>query len=544
MSNVPGLMKGVIYTRVSSDEQVKGTSLEFQEDLCRKYCEQKGVEVAAVFREEGETAKDLSLNNRKKFLEALEFCRKYKNQIQNFVVLRVDRFARNTEDHFAVRKILLGYGTSLHSVTEPIGNKPAEKFIETVLAGAAEYDNAIRKQRCTDGMMSRINQGFLPWQPPPGYDCLNSKKRGEKKTEPDPPNERLFPIIQRGLKEFAQGMYSQVELAQAMNKWGFENARGIKCYPQFVDRILGKYLKHYAGIITNPWTGKDVDGLHKPMITKDEMYQIMLIRSGKARNVARNKYNSDFPLRRTVRCGVCMNLLTASSPRSKGNKYFYYHCKNSQCLMYGKSIPKLDLERDFLVYLERITPKEDFLAVFREIVLDSWKDDKQLWELEAKKCARQMEIVETKKKRIYEMREDGSYTKEEFIERKEAVENEIATVKISLSEARIEEFDVESSLTYAASFIRDVGRQWFDLPPQLRQKFQKLVFPEGIAYLQNEGFGNPNLSAIYELNRRFADKQSHLVAQVRASWKPIMQELKAWHDLQLEIAPYYPSCQN
>src|SRR5689334_6179184 len=146
-------MKGVIYTRVSSDEQVEGTSLTSQEEFCRRYCEQKGIVVVALFREEGESAKDLSLNNRSRFLAALEYCRVHKD-IEAFVVFKVDRFARNTEDHFAVRRILLTSGTALHSVTEPIGNKPAEKFIETVLAGAAEYDNAIRKQRCTDGMLS------------------------------------------------------------------------------------------------------------------------------------------------------------------------------------------------------------------------------------------------------------------------------------------------------------------------------------------------------------------------------------------------------
>ena len=58
-------MKGIIYTRVSSDEQVKGTSLEFQEELCRKYCKEKGIEIDSVYREEGESAKDLSLQNRK-----------------------------------------------------------------------------------------------------------------------------------------------------------------------------------------------------------------------------------------------------------------------------------------------------------------------------------------------------------------------------------------------------------------------------------------------------------------------------------------------
>ncbi|MDP3763593.1 MAG: recombinase family protein, partial [bacterium] len=99
-------MKAVIYTRVSSDEQVKGTSLEHQEELCQKYCKEKGLEIVSVFEEQGESAKDLSLNNRKKFLEALEFCRKNKDKVQAFVVLRVDRFARNADDHFAIRKIL------------------------------------------------------------------------------------------------------------------------------------------------------------------------------------------------------------------------------------------------------------------------------------------------------------------------------------------------------------------------------------------------------------------------------------------------------
>ena len=111
------MMRGIIYTRVSSDEQVKGTSLEHQEELCRKYCQEKGIEVDLVFREEGESAKDLSLQNRKKFLGALEFCRKNKDKVQAFVVLRVDRFARNADDHFAIRKILATYGTTLHSVT-------------------------------------------------------------------------------------------------------------------------------------------------------------------------------------------------------------------------------------------------------------------------------------------------------------------------------------------------------------------------------------------------------------------------------------------
>jgi len=108
-------MKGIIYVRVSSEEQVKGTSLENQDELCRAYCKNKGIEVLGIYREEGASAKTAQ---RAEFLRSIEFCRKNKGKVDAFVVYKVDRFARNTEDHFFVRKMLIEYGVTLHSVTE------------------------------------------------------------------------------------------------------------------------------------------------------------------------------------------------------------------------------------------------------------------------------------------------------------------------------------------------------------------------------------------------------------------------------------------
>ncbi len=55
------------------------------------------------------------------------------------------------------------------------------------------------------------------------------------------------------------------------------------------------------------------------------------------------------------------------------------------------------------------------------------------------------------------MREDGSYSKEDFIERKEEIENDLVATKTSLSKARIEQFDIEAALIYATKFISDLG---------------------------------------------------------------------------------------
>ena len=179
--------------------------------------------------------------------------------------------------------------------------------------------------------------------------------------------------------------------------------------------------------------------------------------------------------------------------------------------MRGKGIAKDTLHKDFIEHLKSITPKKQFLIVFQETVLDLWKEKGKNFELEAQNWERQLSTLQEKRSKIFEMREDGSYTKEEFQERKEQIENEIATAKISLSESRIEQFDLEGSLTYAINFIGNLGRQWFDLPHQIRHKFQKLVFPVGITYQRNKGFRTAKLGLIYDINRRSTENKSLIV---------------------------------
>lgn len=521
-------MKGIIYIRVSSEEQVKGTSLENQDELCRNYCQNKGIEIVGVFREEGASAKTAQ---RAQFLRAIEFCRKNKNKIDAFVVYKVDRFARNTEDHFYVRKMLIEYGVTLHSVTEPIGNNPAEKFIETVLAGSAEFDNAVRTQRCIDGMAARINQGIYPFKPPIGYKCQYTRRRGEKKNEPDNPDEILFPIIQKGLKTFALGNHLQAEMILLFDKLGLAKARGKKTTPQFVSKLFNRYLKFYAGILINPWTKEQIQGLHKPMISKEELFKIRILLSGKKLNVKHIKRNPLFPLRRTVLCGLCGGPLTGSCSRGRGGRYYYYHCYNKECSMYGKVINKNKLESDFVNYLNLITPKKNFLEIFKAVALDSWSKEDLFFKREAQNYERQLAALEEKRKKIFEMREDGSYSTEEFHERKEEIEEQIMAVKISLSETKIEQFDIEGTISYANRFILNLGRQWLDLANS-HLRFQKIVFPEGISYIRGKGFGTARLGLIYELNRTCGIEKSLLVHYSLTSWNEIIKELKEWEKIK------------
>ena len=267
------------------------------------------------------------------------------------------------------------------------------------------------------------------------------------------------------------------------------------------------------------------------MITEEEYYKIRLILSGRPCNVKKISRNPNFPLRRTVKCGVCGRPLTGSCSRGRGGKYFYYHCYNKQCSTYGKGVSKAQLESDFVEYLNLITPKKEFLDSFSSSVLSLWKEKDTLLKEENRKYQKQLETLQEKRKRIFEMREDGSYSLEEFRERKEETDNAIMAIKISLNETRIDQFDIQSVLSYANNFICNLGRQWLDLANS-HLRFQKMVFPDGIPYVRGKGFRTCRLGLIYEFNQTCRLDKSLLVHRVIIGWNQIMEELMEWEKLK------------
>src|SRR3989338_8783057 len=105
---------GIIYCRVSSVEQVDGTSLDSQESQCRDFANREGIEVLQIFIEKGESAKTA---DRTEFKKAITLCSSKKSKIDYFIVYKLDRFARNQGDHAVVTAGLRRYGTVLRSVT-------------------------------------------------------------------------------------------------------------------------------------------------------------------------------------------------------------------------------------------------------------------------------------------------------------------------------------------------------------------------------------------------------------------------------------------
>lgn len=78
----------LVYVRVSSARQVENFSLGVQEQACREHCRSLGLEVARVFREEGESAKSA---DRTRLNELLDYCRQNNGSIAAVVVHSISR---------------------------------------------------------------------------------------------------------------------------------------------------------------------------------------------------------------------------------------------------------------------------------------------------------------------------------------------------------------------------------------------------------------------------------------------------------------------
>lgn len=340
-------MKAVIYARVSTKEQATNLSLPTQIQACRDFCDREGMKVAEVFSEEGESAKT---TNRSAFQRMLARCRKSKGSVQYVVVYALNRFARDKFDHYAIRAHLHKLGISLRSVTEPIDDSSSGKLMEGILASFAQFDNDVRAERTTAGMIEALSRGRWTFKAPLGY-LKGEGGRSEPSLMLDP--ERA-PIIAEAFRAVARGDVASEALAWATEA-GLRTTRGKNVSPQTWIRLLANPI--YSGrVVVSKW-GVDAIGDFDAIVSRPVFLAAQAVLKGRAHSPEVHRRRRDsFPLRHFVRCEACATPLTAAWSRGKsGKRYGYYWCRHG---CQGQRYSKKVLESMWLARLERLKPTE------------------------------------------------------------------------------------------------------------------------------------------------------------------------------------------
>jgi hypothetical protein len=124
------------------------------------------------------------------------------------------------------------------------------------------------------------------------------------------------------------------------------------------------------------------------------------------------------------------------------------------------------------------------------------------------------------------MKERNLLSDEEFLARKKKLNEQLVLTKASVAKSPQPVGDVEDIVDSALPFVASLPQSWLALPAVLRARFQHSVFPEGISYGRDHGYGTAKLGLIYELSRDSGDSKTHLVPLVRANWNQLLDDLK------------------
>lgn len=498
--------RAIIYLRVSTEEQVDNFSLETQEDICRKEAEKRGFIITEIFREEGRSAK--SITGRPVLINLLEYCRKNKGRVQAVFVYRIDRVSRQTADYLAIRKKLLENGVNIFSATEPTGDSPTEKLVETILAGFAQLDNDVRSERARNGLRARFLSGRITTgQVPLGYIVQVGYAVKEIET---------WDKVKQAWDLMATGTKTLREMAIIMQSWGLREKHGKRTYDMKAQGVCKIFRnKFYAGYLTSRVYTEEVKGQHVPMVTEEQFYKVQAILDGRNINkvalATRNHEHPDFPLRRIIRCSICGKGLTGGWSKGRYARYGYYRCGGS-CK--GVSIKPDVLENAVIDLMKQYTPKSQSLNLFISFIYKIYHD--RLSRLTRLRNEADAEVARLKelRKSLVEKNLTGVYSDDIFKEQNAVIEDQMTKAQIAKEDSTFDRYNIDAVTGFIRTLLADLGETYKRSNMSQAKVLIGSMFPSGVAWSQN-GTLNHQISPIYQAIIDFREPSVPSSAQER-----------------------------
>lgn len=489
----------LLYTRVSSEKQTDGYSLDSQEDICRDKAFQLGFskDQIKVFREEGVSA---TTTNRPELQKMLALCRDKKQITSAVIVYSFSRLNRNALDYLVIRNMLSKHGVRLYSCTEPSGDTPAERMIGTIMASYHQYSNEERGQNVANSLKKRFLEGNITSKPPNGY--LMQKVNGKSKAVRNPES---FVAIQTMWHRVRDEKLSVRDVARELNKLGIKPTHNRRC-KTFTGQTLSKMFmnKFYMGILVSEkhpeWS--EVQGTHEPMVTEDTFYQVRQILTGRrpSKKERYAKQREDFPLKGLLRCPECPRKLTAGW--SKHHTQPYYSCS----VRGTHKIPSLRkdvVEPEWLNLLDHVTMTDDFMQWFGEIVLEKYNARIGMIEQSEDTVYRDIEEIKDTKKKVQLQNARGVISDADCIALVEDLDAQLAIKKGIVSEKKIDKLDLKTTINFIKYYFTHLKICWQGASLEGKLRIGSSIFPQGVVF-EKDKFRTPVLGRGYALTHEYS----------------------------------------
>jgi DNA invertase Pin-like site-specific DNA recombinase len=494
---------GIIYSRVST----KGQRADAQDVRCTSYLASIGVPLHTAFSDSftggGDFMQRPAMRQLLAYIDA--------SPHRSFVVVFDDlkRFARDTEFHLKLRDAFRRRDVLLACLNYNFEDSPEGRFAETVFAAQAELERHQNRRQVIQKMKARLERGYWTFCRKRGYDIVKDPAHG-KLAVPNADGR----LLAQAFEGLASGRF-----VRKIDACRFLFDRGFPCGREpsrFLDRLTAMLSDpFYCGDIEYPeWGISRRPGHHEALISRTvfDRMQARLKKADGGRSV-RVDVSEEFPLRRLLVCASCDKHLTAARSKGRTKWYAYYFCANKPCSQYAVSLPKADVERDFLDVLKRnrLKPKAEGVL---ELMFDrAWDGELS----DAKHLVKQREqFAATLNERIADFARLSRETQSSTVRR--SYEQQIEETAVELEAAEADEtpepdlhIPYRTALEKASGLLKTPVSTWKKADAAEKQTLFFLLFEAKLAYGKNEGYRTAEKLSATRLFEEFSSSNSKYV---------------------------------
>ena len=512
--------------RVSSVEQLESNSLNRQNESVVEAAKYLEATIPPDGIWSGSMSSKAGTNYSRKDLNAmLDYCKRHPD-VKYLIVDEIDRFMRSIDEMFYFEVLFRErVGVQVWYAGDPglNSNDPFTKLRRAMEAFKAEGSNLERQTKSIKGQTAALEHGRYPFAPKPGY------KRGYEKGIPELHPDR-GPILRDTLIRIAAKLVTPTQALIELNNSDFITS-GHSPYK------MDKFRKivtdpFYAGIveIDKQVKVRNENGLHEPLVTIDQHYELIKIMNGnpKTHSGPLKNGNPKYPVSNLVNCDSCIDksngrLVGYDHTNGKANSAIYekYRCRSC-----GKLQHRSDLHLKIIKQFRDnpLTP-EGINELIKALNI-VWKQREGQVKQEINRIEHMVIGLKDAIKLQVEAVTDPSISsiKEEILKAIDQKKARVIDLEDQLTKLSNEaDSDRNQFLRFAFNFVDNMGAKFLDpniVSKDNRLRCKDIVFPAGFYIDENDKVYTPEVSPLIRLVN---SKQSRMVRVT--GFKPVASSL-------------------
>lgn len=495
--------KAIALCRVSTKGQELDGNLEPQKENVEKTAKALDADLIKIWALAVSSRKGKNVK-RKDLLEMRDFCKKNKS-VKYLLIDEVDRFMRSIDEYYWWKMEFKQIGVQLVPANRPDIDPDDDRavFDELIDVYRAEQSNNERIKKTPEKMKSKIYAGYYPSNPHTGY----KKSDVPGLHEPDEPNwsalRNAFKAMAAGECNIQEGLKRALDNGLRTKNYGPKSVGGKK-----IDMYRWKNLMtdpYYCGLLVfSDWDlgDKEIVGLHKPMVTREEHEVLVAIAKNKGKRFVVNRNNPEFLLSNEAECASC-KLAGSHEPRlvgywqSNGEKKGYKRYRRYRCRTCNLGVRQESLHGELSNELAELLLTPQQKEKLKEHARRIWGGYEKERIEKARIALNKVALLKDKKSKLINSLIENPEYADDIKEELEHIKVSITDAEQVAADAQDFEKDFAEFIGFAFDLLDNLSDKWWKLDKPTMRVYKQMLFPAGIQLTPDKNVYIPEISPIY-----------------------------------------------